>query len=446
MVDARRSSWVMNQTSLELTGPILVCSVPKCGTHLLRGILEQVLGRNLIARPGRILSEIDIRSGMILENKVLFCHLQHSKGLSDYISLIPKILLVRDPRDYVVSQAYFYDGLKKDESLLEKRFKELPDWDTKISAAILGMEGGEFRLASVAEAFTNYYISWLDSDNYLAVRFEDILLPKSVEFKRKETGNFRYDIGEIEAILGFLNFPINSAERLIDDIKAGSDPARSATFRSGKRGTWRQEFNENHVEQLKLVAPGLVTGLGYERDEKWNLKDSSDSNICRMAPLHKFQSRALNAVALDDNNNVSSIIARYTKLTRVISCGSQSDLLVLLNSWAFRLLINAKAYTEALKMTDALLRQDTDNAHWNYYQAFCLQQIGKDPRQAIKHYSIALDRGFSEFYIRYNRGSLLSRIGELEEANKDILTALELKPDHRGAKCVLEGINAKRVH
>jgi tetratricopeptide (TPR) repeat protein len=429
----------LHQTSWELTEPILVCSVPKCGTHLLRGILEQVLGRNLIARPGRILSETDIRSGMILENKVLFCHLQHSKELSDYISLIPKILLVRDPRDYVVSQAYFYDGLKKDESLLEKRFKELPDWNTKISAAILGMEEGEFRLASVAEAFINYYINWLDSDNYVAVRFEDILLPKSVEFKRK--GNFRYNIGDIETILGFLDFPINSAEKLIDDIKAGSDPARSATFRSGKRGTWRVEFNEDHVEQLKLVAPGLVTELGYERDEKWNLKDSSDSNICRMAPLHKFQSKAL-----DDNNDVSSIIARYSKLTRIISCGSQSDLLVLLNSWAFRLLINAKAYREALKMTDALLRQDTDNAHWNYYQAFCLQQIGKDPRQAIKHYSIALDRGFSEFYIRYNRGSLLSRIGELEEANKDILIALELRPDHRGAKGVLERINAKRVH
>ena len=49
---------------------------------------------------------------------------------------------------------------------------------------------------------------------------------------------------------------------------------------------------DDHVKQFKIVAPGLVSGLGYEKDESWDLYSSGQhantagSNI---GPIYEMQ-------------------------------------------------------------------------------------------------------------------------------------------------------------
>ncbi len=260
-----------------LTKPVFVCSVPKSGTHLLKGILTSIFGEDLVFPPETygsylLLNELDILTQSELKNKIYFGHIQYSKKLSDRLAGLPKLLLVRDPRDYIVSQAYYWDKHKKIESSLEQIYRELPGWDVKLSAAIFGMRrrgGNEGSvLLPVNESFMNHCINWLHSSNSLLVRFEDIV---GSQFG----GDNDRVIQTVRSILYFIGSTIDDEERLLDCIYLGSDPAKSQTFRSGKIGSWRQEFNTDHVKQFKLVAPGLVSVLRYEKDETWDLKTPS---------------------------------------------------------------------------------------------------------------------------------------------------------------------------
>ncbi len=194
-----------------------------------------------------------------------------------------------------------------DESSLERRFRELPNWNVKLSAAILGIKDGPSRLSSVTETFVNYHIKWLNLPNSFLVRFEHIVGSPSVE-------NYERVAKTIRSIIEFIGFTVDYDEAFLDGVFMGSDPVRSRTFRSGKIGSWRQEFNADHVKQFKLVAPGLVSGLGYEKDETWDLETSTNnlhigsSNTTkisdgRVPSKRSYNSQVLNSIAFDDDFN-----------------------------------------------------------------------------------------------------------------------------------------------
>jgi hypothetical protein len=222
---------------VSLKTPIFVCSVPNAGMDLFRGILQQIVGHDLTRRPGRVMSETDVLSDLPFKNKIYFCHLRHSDELSNYLSKFPKILLIRDPRDYAVSQAHFFNIYKTDKSSLERRFRDLPNWNAKLSAAILGIEDGFARLPSLVERFVDYHIKWLNSVNSFLVRYEDIVA--------SPVGNYERVAKTVRSILEFIGFTIDYDEAFLDDIVTGSDPARFRIFRAGNIGSWRHEFNES---------------------------------------------------------------------------------------------------------------------------------------------------------------------------------------------------------
>jgi hypothetical protein len=44
---------------------------------------------------------------------------------------------------------------------------------------------------------------------------------------------------------------------------------RRSHFRKGQPGDWKQHFSADHRALFKELYPGLLTHLGYERDENW---------------------------------------------------------------------------------------------------------------------------------------------------------------------------------
>jgi|GEM_PF-6317146 len=77
-----------------------------------------------------------------------------------------------------------------------------------------------------------------------------------------------------------------------------------------------------------------------------------------------------------------------------------------------------------------------------YCYAFSLHATG-ETQKAIEYYELSLKSGFAEFWVRYNRGSLLLDLGRLEEARVDLMRAHELDPSHKGVQQQLAAAEEK---
>jgi radical SAM protein with 4Fe4S-binding SPASM domain len=102
--------------------------------------------------------------------------------------------------------------------------------------------------------------------------------------------------------------------------------------------------------------------------------------------------------------------------------------------------------TEYQKIIDIIeknnLNRNIENAELLYCYAFSLHATG-EMQKAIEYYELSLKSGFAEFWVRYNRGSLLLDLGRLEEAREDLKRACELDPTHEGARQQLAATEGK---
>lgn len=401
----------MMEHDIRLNSPVLACCVPKCGTHLLDPILRSLVGMdNVIPHPDkitRLLTATDFYSNPQLENKIYVGHINHSDKLQEIIQDIPKIILIRDPRDYVVSHAHFIDNLKATNTMLNRKFRSL-DWDSKLSAVILGMRENDELLPSAYETFLNYGIRWLSS-NTILVRFEELV--------QIRTNTDKINILNIlKRITTFLGIQSDN-DMLLDQTYMGADPSESRTFRSGRTGDWRGEFKPYHVNQMKWAAPRLVSALGYEYDEDWDLTKSLktykqiDSELAANLPSISPQ--------FEDAYHKMRLLPK-----------TSPEVLQILDVWYLKNNIDSENFEVSLEILDNLLSKDPLNGELNYLKAFCLQNLHRDLETALHHYEIALSNKFDEFWTRFNRGSILIDMGKLSLGLEDLEKAAQINPSH----------------
>lgn len=79
-----------------------------------------------------------------------------------------------------------------------------------------------------------------------------------------------------------------------------------------------------------------------------------------------------------------------------------------------------------------VLAHAPDAAEAHYLLAFALHARHDRAAEALRHYDSALGCGFDEFWVRFNRGSLLADLGREVEARADLNRAAELQPKHPG--------------
>jgi len=77
-----------------------------------------------------------------------------------------------------------------------------------------------------------------------------------------------------------------------------------------------------------------------------------------------------------------------------------------------------------------------------YSLAFSLHLLGRHA-EALPQYDRALQQGFAEFWVRYNRGCLRRLLGHWSEAAVDLQRAVELNPAHAGAAQVLADVQQR---
>ena len=399
-------------TGIKISSPVLLCSVPKCGTYLIGGIMRSILGEALVEpsfeknTTDTLFTSYNILPSK-LQNRIYRGHFWYSDSFAELIGKIPKIILIRDPRDYVVSQAHFLNNIESAEHSLDYKFRSIKDWKIKLSIPIFGMKVSKRILPSVYDMFLNYGLKWMKSNNYLIVRYED-LISQSLEENSKV-------IDTVKRITNFLNIDIDY-ETIKERTFIGSDPSQSITFRSGRVGDWYHEFTSQHVTQFKIAAPNLVSSLGYEQNEDWNLDIHSTSHLDNLK---------------SDIIDMTDVSIRKESYQKLLSSTESDELTKIINNWAFPILMKNGDFHMSIQILKSLLTSQKDNSELNYYMAFCLHMMKKYD-EAIPYYNRALETGFDEFWVRYNRGSLYLTKGEIKKANEDISKAAILKPSHDG--------------
>jgi hypothetical protein len=239
--------------------PAVFCvSMPKSGTHLLeralclhpvlyRKVLPTVSDENIDRWHG-----LDGLLGRLRPGQVVMSHLRFRPGYEDVLvrHQTRSILMIRDPRDVVVSQVHYV--LKRTDHGLHTRFAQERSVRDKLRLAIVGDPA--HRVPSIGDRL-GYFAGWLDSGS-LVVRFEDLVGPQGGGERARQ----RACVTAIVTHLG-----LETSGPAVDSMCEHLFSSDSPTFRRGRIGQWTEYFDEDLLALFDQVVADRAVPYGYGR-------------------------------------------------------------------------------------------------------------------------------------------------------------------------------------
>lgn len=252
--------------------PVLLgISFPKSGTHLLDQIL---LGFSNVApfskRLHSFYAEYEGESGRkrapeqartwldsLRPCDVASAHLFARDEVVNrvFTSAFVPYFIFRDPRDVVVSHVFYVTDMEA-RHVHHDHYASLPDFNSRLNVSILGRPDADMEFPDIAARFAPY-LGWLDHPEVLSLHFEDLMNDRAATLTRI-----------LDHFLA--RVPVLSPRQLIlNALESSINPSKSATFRSGKTGAWKQHFTDEHKKTFKDIAGDLLMKLGYESNNDW---------------------------------------------------------------------------------------------------------------------------------------------------------------------------------
>lgn len=260
----------------EVENEIIVVSIPKSGTHLVSKclkLLTKKINHQVEAFPK---NDIDLKDYFFLN------HLKYTEDNKiNYIKdKYIKFFVIRDPRDQIVSYAYWGELLLKNNYEIFKQMHESPEtqnenfidlyaykdlsFDALITELIIngkyyynGFPPYPYQTCGIKD-FYNSYLQWQKTPGFYTVKFENLV-------GEQGGGSKEIQINEIRNIAKHLNREYSEEEiQMVAESLFGRQ-----TFREGKIGSWKKHFTEEHKKLFKEVAGQLLIDLGYEKDLNW---------------------------------------------------------------------------------------------------------------------------------------------------------------------------------
>ncbi len=242
--------------------PLLIQSVPKCGTHLL---FEVAKAMGYGPPPS-----LDLPA---FEDELLpghFYNLQHlrleSLGqpyarvgcFADDFAASPVPFIYRDPRDVAVSMAH-YLVKQKDYHLLSSYMESLRPAQ-RLATVITGdypipvYINRDFSFRGTIRDLMMAYADWVTRPfgNVLPIRFEDIVGPAG-------GGNEQSQLKTLWRLQLALHVPGRPG-----DFVRGIFNTKSLTFRKGRIGSYRDEFGEEHDRLFQSLPQDFMQIYGYD--------------------------------------------------------------------------------------------------------------------------------------------------------------------------------------
>ncbi|MCF6409958.1 sulfotransferase domain-containing protein [Pseudalkalibacillus salsuginis] len=253
----------MKQYGNKQIQPFFANSIAKSGTHLLRPLLEGIpsLNHHTFIYPGRLdqLEEHRRILATMATNHFANGHLHYSPQYSALFKHLnmKQLFLYRDPRDIVVSYAYFFMKFKGHP--YERYFTENNMNIKERCTALINGFNTVYAHRSNINMFYQNFLGWMSEANILLVPYESLVHSK--ESQRNE----------LRKILRFLEVEKRpmKIEEIVNMMQANVDPAKSPTFRKGQAGNWQMIFDEEIKNQFKAIAGDLLIKLGYENNHDW---------------------------------------------------------------------------------------------------------------------------------------------------------------------------------
>lgn len=247
---------------------LFVNSLPKSGTYLLHNILCNSLcvldyGNFIASRPTLTYKKREFSSLKKLfknsfKNEFCLGHLEYSKEANLFFtdSNIKMILVIRDPRDVVISESKYLTHSNIYHKL-HKYFKNLTSEHERINFAIHGnsyLKNCDVEFLPINKRY-QCYVDWISNYDCLVVKYEDLI------------GNHRDTI--IKKILIFLSKSYkldNNLDDTLNNIKHSLEYGEKPhTFRDGKAGTWRDILSEKQKKWFLSEMYDELILLGYEK-------------------------------------------------------------------------------------------------------------------------------------------------------------------------------------
>lgn len=238
-----------------LRQPVFLNSVPKSGSHLLRNILRMFVPveqqyKEQFVQWGNMPEHLDAWDPA--KNYLSWGHLFFSDASAMELAKVRKILLVRDPYDWVLARARFF---------LSEQFtgnvEHIKGGALAVNDLLTLMIFGIYQKAPpISHIFTHNAVSWLAADIHL-VRYEDLVgMLAQLDSKTAE----RY-FEEILAACGIAK-PADWRER----VRIGSDRKQSGTARENLTGRTSEipgKLSDIHKRLVDVAIPGVRELLGY---------------------------------------------------------------------------------------------------------------------------------------------------------------------------------------
>ncbi len=250
---------IANMTNI--SSKILVTSIPKTGTTMLSKLTKRLTG-SVPHGSSSVLTKEDVDD--LQQDNFL---LSHAPALEENLKLISEnkfrtLVLLRDPRDVVVSM-YYYFGPKHAKKL---GLDHEADKDKIIMLYIT-----KWYLATAPKAPCGPYIKG-DYQQFLDWKklLPDVLFTTyEALVGSKGGGNDDIQKKEIRTIADFLGVTLTEEELTTVACKLYGG---TATFRNGSIGSWRNHFTSEHVRAFKEYTADLLIELGYEKDNDWGVE------------------------------------------------------------------------------------------------------------------------------------------------------------------------------
>jgi hypothetical protein len=251
----------LNQRNAEfsqvpLKQPVFLNSVPKSGSHLLRNIMRMFVPVEQHFKAGFI------QFGSLAEDQVAWDmgrptlswgHLLYSDNAVIALKDARKVLLVRDPYDWVLARARFFMSENFSGSVSHISGYNVSA-EQFLNMMIFGIHQ---KVPNMKEIYMHNGVSWMHTDT-LVLKFEDL------------SHNVK-NLDEPEAEVFFKKLldacGIDMPDDWLERVRIGSDREQSATARENLvdiRMEFPNELPDGQRQLIDFAVPGLRKVLGYE--------------------------------------------------------------------------------------------------------------------------------------------------------------------------------------
>ena len=238
-----------------LKQPVFLNSVQKSGSHLLRNIVrmfvpvEQQYQKQFV-QWGNMPQHLEAWDPAF--NLLSWGHLFFSDASAIELAHVRKILLYRDPYDWVLARARFFMSENFDANMDFIKEGRL-SVDDLLSLMIFGIHG---KAPPMKDIFEFNAVAWLGSDVHV-VRFEEL----RGHVRNLDTEEAEAYFAELLPACGIVPVPDDWRDR----VQIGANPKLSGTARANLSGTidLPDHLPDKHKKLIDYAAPGLRAVLGY---------------------------------------------------------------------------------------------------------------------------------------------------------------------------------------